>query len=134
MVPTLTGIDHIHIYSKDREKAALWFQQTLGFKINEDLRFWATNNKGPLTVEDSCGRIHLALFNSDDFTPSTAVAFGCDGKSFLQWKAYLEASNLLNRCTDHKVTWSLYFSDPDGNSYEITSFDHEFITASQTAA
>lgn len=25
---------------------------------------------------------------------------------------------------DHQITWSMYFSDPDGNPFEITSYDH----------
>lgn len=122
MTPTLTGIDHIHLYVKNREISARWYQQTLGFQV-----FWTTNDKGPLKIEDRGGNIQLALFNSEDFNPCTAVAFGCDGKAFLQWKSYLETHNLLNRCTDRKDTWSLYFNDPDDNGFEITSFDYDFI-------
>ena len=25
---------------------------------------------------------------------------------------------------DHEVSWSLYFSDPDGNPYEITCYEY----------
>ena len=28
---------------------------------------------------------------------------------------------------DHAVSWSLYFTDPDGNPFEITSYDYEVI-------
>jgi catechol-2,3-dioxygenase len=31
------------------------------------------------------------------------------------------------RVADHELAWSLYFQDPDGNTHEITSYDHEFV-------
>jgi catechol-2,3-dioxygenase len=30
---------------------------------------------------------------------------------------------------DHQVSWSLYFSDPDGNPYEITSYTYDQLGA-----
>ena len=26
---------------------------------------------------------------------------------------------------DHEVSWSVYFKDPDGNPYEVTTYDYE---------
>ena len=124
--PALTGIDHIHVYVPDREAAADWFARTLGFRVSEALRAWATPG-GPLTIEDRDGRVHLALFARADFTPSSAPAFGSSADSFLQWKTRLEAAGILQRCTDHHLAWSLYFADPYGNSYEITTYEHEAV-------
>jgi catechol-2,3-dioxygenase len=28
---------------------------------------------------------------------------------------------------DHGLAWSLYFADPDGNPYEITTYDHAAV-------
>ena len=28
---------------------------------------------------------------------------------------------------DHEGSWSLYFSDPDGNPFEITSYDYQWL-------
>lgn len=127
MLPKLNGFDHIHLYVANREAAADWYQRVMGFKITEMLAFWAENPNGPLTIEDASGTIHLALFQRDDFTPGSAIAFGADGQSFLQWKAYFERQNIVVRCSDHKISWSLYFKDLDGNSSEITTYDHAVV-------
>ena len=28
---------------------------------------------------------------------------------------------------DHQVSWSLYFADPDGNPWEITTYQHAVV-------
>lgn len=129
MLPELDGFDHIHLYVSNREKAAAWYEKVLGFKINEMLAVWAKNEQGPLTIEDPTGKIHLALFNSDDFTPSTAIAFKCNGKEFLEWKTYLEKQDILMRCTDHKIAWSVYFNDLDGHMHEITTYQYDYVSS-----
>jgi catechol-2,3-dioxygenase len=127
MLPKLNGFDHIHLYVKDRAAAADWYQQVLGFKITESARFWAEHPQGPLTIEDASGKIHLALFAREDVTPSSAIAYGTDGEAFMQWKAYFAAQNMTVRCSDHQISWSLYFNDLDGNMSEITTYDHAHV-------
>jgi len=129
MLPKLNGIDHIHVYVPNREEAAEWYKDVLGFTVVESLSFWSENDNGPLTIQDPMGKIHLALFQQDNFTPSTAIAFGADGKEFLEWKAHLEEQDLLVRFTDHKVAWSVYFKDPYGNSHEITTFQYNYVAS-----
>ncbi len=128
MFPDLDGFDHIHLYVANREKAAAWYEEMLGFTINEMLAPWAENVRGPLTIEDPTGKIHLALFTSDAFIPQTAIAFRADGKDFLAWKSYLEQQEILLRCTDHKVAWSVYFNDLDRNMYEITTYEYDYVS------
>ncbi len=127
MIPKLKGIDHIHVYVPSREEAAKWFQEVLGFEVVDSLLPWATDG-GPLTIEDGSGSIHLALFQRESFTPSTAIAFGSDSQNFLKWKTLLEEKEILLRCTDHKLAWSVYFGDPYGNSYEITTYDYDEVS------
>lgn len=59
------------------------------------------------------GVAHVDVFVSD----RAAAAQG-----FLAWQRHLEAV-LQQRveAVDHQLSWSLYFSDPDGNPFEITS-------------
>ena len=128
MIPKLERFDHIHLYVANREAAADWYEKHLGFKINAKLAFWAENPDGPLTVDDPTGLIHLALFQRDNLVPSTGIAFGARGEEFLKWKSYLEQKDLLLRCTDHKVAWSVYFNDLDGNMHEITTYEYDFVT------
>ncbi|MEM7279217.1 MAG: VOC family protein [Pseudomonadota bacterium] len=125
---TLAGIDHIHIYVADRAAAATWFDDVLGLKVEEAFKVWAVEG-GPLTIGDESGTIHIALFEREEFSPSSAIAFRADADNFLRWKEDLERKEILERCVDHDLAWSLYFSDPDGNCYEITSYDHEAISS-----
>ena len=129
MLPELNGFDHIHVYVSNREEAAEWYQRILGFKVVESLAFWANDDNRPLTIEDPTGKIHFALFNSDNFIPSTAIAFRANEKEFLEWKSYLEKQNILLRCTDHKVAWSVYFKDLDDNMHEITTYQYDYVSS-----
>ena len=124
MIPKLSGIDHVHVYVTSWSEAEEWYETVLGFKRVEALMVWAVEN-GPLTLENPEGNVHLALFESDK-PPNSTIAFGANGEEFLAWKAHLESHSLELRLADHKLAWSLYFSDPFGNLYEITTYNYEF--------
>lgn len=127
MRPTLNGFDHIHVYVRDREAAAKWYAEVLDFTPMAKLMVWAVDG-GPLTLADANDRIHLALFEKPDHPGSSAIAFQASGAAFLSWKAHLEAHGLELRLADHQLAFSLYFSDPDDNLHEITTYDHEFVS------
>ena len=127
MPPKLNGIDHIHLYVPNREDAAKWYKDILGFTSPAAYAFWAEDKQGPLVMTDSSGKIHLALFQRETPPASAAIAFGVDGKGFLEWKTYLEDHNLLDNFSDHTLSWSLYFNDPYGNGHEITTYQHDYV-------
>ncbi len=127
MHPKLNGIDHVHVYVRSWAEAEPWYRDTLGFTPLEKFRVWAVDG-GPLTLEDPGGTVHLALFESDN-PPASTVAFGASGEQFVAWKKHLEARGLELRVTDHKLAWSLYFHDPFGNMHEITTYEHDYVTA-----
>ncbi len=124
--PPLTGFDHIHLYVRNREAAARWYADVLGFEPVEALLSWAVKD-GPLTLEDPGRTIHLALFDKPAHRGSTAIAFGADGEAFLAWKDHREGKGLPLRITDHRLAYSLYFADPDNNSHEITTYERDFV-------
>ena len=126
MIPKLNGVDHVHVYVTSWSEAEKWYETVLGLKRVEALMVWAVKN-GPLTLENPEGNVHLALFESDS-PPKSTIAFGANGEEFLAWKAHLESHSLELRLADHKLAWSLYFSDPFGNLHEITTYDYEFVT------
>ena len=126
--PPIQGIDHVHVYTRDRAAARDWFARVLGYDVVADLEHWSEGN-GPLTLENPEGNVHLALFQRDDVTPSTALAFGAQAEAFLAWRAHLEAQGLELRIADHDLAWSMYFYDPDGNYHEITTYDCDVVTA-----
>ena len=125
MLPKLTGIDHVHVYVKDRKAAEPWYRDVLGFTRLKALESWAVGD-GPLTLEDPGGTVHLALFESDR-SPTSTIAFGATGEEFLAWRSHLEGHSLELRVADHTLAWSLYFHDPFGNMYEITTYDHAYV-------
>ena len=128
MIPKLDGIDHIHVYVRNWADAEDWYGRVLGFQRVEKFMLWAVKN-GPLTVEDPSGSVHLAFFEKDDPQGDSAIAFGATGEQFLAWKVHLEDQGLELRVADHKLMWSLYFTDPDENLLEITTGDHDYVTA-----
>jgi len=128
MVPRLENIDHVHVYVRDRDAALEWYKDVLGMRPIKAFLSWAEGG-GPLTVEDASGTVHLALFERDNPATASTVALGTSGEQFLKWKTHLEGKALSLRINDHDMAFSMYFSDHDGNLYEITTYEHERVRA-----
>lgn len=123
--PALDGFDHIHLFVADRAAAAAWYAEVLGFTPVPELASWAADG-GPLTLRDAADRIHLALFERPRKPNRATLALRVGAAGLAAWQAH------LTRCLgapptveDHGLSVSLYFSDPDGNPFEITSYEHE---------
>lgn len=124
MTPLLDRIDHIHVYVADREISEQWYDDVLGLSRVPELERWAADG-GPLTVANEAGTIHLALFERKPQPSRSTVAFGVTAAEFVAWRKHLEAAlDEPPKIEDHQLSWSLYFSDPDGNPYEITTFEY----------
>lgn len=132
MIPILKNVDHLHVNVGSWSKAEEWYRSMLGFKRVDALMGWAVEN-GPLTIENPEGTIHLALFESDSPETTNVIAFGATGKEFLNWKMHLESHGVKLRVTDHKLAYSLYFSDPWNNSHEITTYERDYVAAKLVA-
>ena len=126
MAPNLSGIDHLHVYVSSLDKAEAWFETVLSLTRVESQMNSAVKG-GPLILENRPKNIHLALFEREKPEPSSTIAFGADGKEFLVWKKYLEDQGLELRVTDHTSAFSMYFKDPDGNLYEITTDERDYV-------
>lgn len=129
--PPLLGIDHVHVDVRDRSAAAAWYARVLGLNPVAALAHWVADH-GPLVVADGAGQVHLALFER---APSPAagrstVALGCGAAQWARWRAHLAAQLSVQAVfQDHGESWSLYFSDPDGNPYELTCTDVDGLRA-----
>jgi len=129
MAPKLSGgIDHVHVYTSDRRAAEAWYESVLGFERAVGYEAWADDPAGPLVIQDPDAGIHLALFEADKATTDT-IAFGASGAEFMAWKEHLEGCSIELQMSDHQMSCSMYFSDPDGNVHEITTNDPEYVRA-----
>ncbi len=129
MAPDLNRIDHIYVYVADRAAAEAWYERVMGLRRIAELAFWSADG-GPLTVGNADDSVHLALFEGVNEGCRSTVAFGVPGAELLAWRTHLQ--DALGRRIDlvnHQVSWSLYFNDPDGNPFEITSNDHAVVSA-----
>lgn len=134
----VTQIDHVHVYVTDRRAAARWYADVLGLEICHEIE--NEDDGGPLVVSSDGGSTGLALFKRKPGAArtNTTVAFRVGGDGFLNflgrlpWQKVegedgrpLAASDLV----DHDYCYSLYFNDPDGNPYELTTYDYEDVRA-----
>ncbi len=125
-IPALNGIDHFHLYVADKQQAAQWYKQVMGFEVYQPLNLW-DDATGPLTIADSANTVHLALFKRRNQAPSTSLAFKTSKQGFVEWQQHLAALAIDVRVADHQVSESLYFSDPDGNMHEITYYKEALV-------
>ena len=136
-------IDHVELYVPDRYEAARWYEQVLGFEILRPYEDWAEDPQGPLMLSSNGGGTKLALFQGEPPGASTEigcvlVAFRVDGPGFLQFLARdtvplynQEGERSAPRVRDHKKAFSIYFCDPWGNRYEVTTYDHGYVAERQ---
>jgi catechol 2,3-dioxygenase-like lactoylglutathione lyase family enzyme len=73
MTPDLSGIDHVHVFVRDRKLAERWYAEVLGLTRSPALEFWATDG-GPLTVQDSANTVHIALFEREPLPNRATIA------------------------------------------------------------
>ena len=128
----VAGIDHVHIYVRNRAAAARWYGTVLGLQRDRRFAAWAREVGGPLTLTAADGIIHVALFEDERRAGhGNTVALRTDGAGFLAFSKRAPRLPLFDkrrrrsapRLQDHDQSLSLYFSDPDGNPVELTTYD-----------
>jgi catechol 2,3-dioxygenase-like lactoylglutathione lyase family enzyme len=134
----VSQIDHVHVYVADRRAAARWYADVLGLEVYKDLE--AEDDGGPLTLSSDGGNTCLALFQARGgaATTPTTVAFRVGGEAFLDFLGRLGSLGVEGEdgraltssdVVDHDYCFSVYFQDPDGNPYELTTYDYEDVRA-----
>src|SRR5262245_7732499 len=138
-------IDHVELSVPDQYDAASWYDQVLGLKILKDFEDWAVD--GPLMLSSDGGSTKLALFKCDPpqarpVVGHLRVAFRVDAAGFMDFLNHIESNPVYNndgqRITrqnvkDHHKAWSIYFCDPYGNRYEVTSYNYNLIRSQLSA-
>ena len=134
----VSQIDHVELFVPDRYEAARWYQRILGLKIIPEYEHWGRNPNGPLMISTQDAATKLALFEGEAQGPSDTagfrrVAFRVDGPAFLEFLSLIEEFELQYRgrkltardFVDHAGAFSVYFDDPWGRHYEVTTHDVE---------
>ena len=121
--------DHVHLLVTEREAAAAWYERVLGFERLEA----SEDPYGPLTISADGGRTSLALFTSRVAAePNRVVALRLDAQGFVTFAARLLEVEIpsTNRVrlrpedvVDHGDVLSFYLADPDGNGYEMATYE-----------
>jgi catechol 2,3-dioxygenase-like lactoylglutathione lyase family enzyme len=126
------GLDHVHVFVRDRAEAARWYGTVLGFRKDARFGCWAREIGGPLTLTAGDGLTHLALFEDTKRAgKATTVALRVDGASFVSFHRRAPQLPLFDkrrrpsapRLQDHALSLSLYFNDRDGNPIELTTYE-----------
>ena len=134
-------VDHVEMFVPDRHEAARWYRRVLGWRIVPEYEHWADYPQGPLMISSDGGNTKLALFTgtSQGERPTVGfhlVAFRVDGAGFLAFLDRLESLALIDHrgrevaralAVDHGAAFSIYFNDPWGHRFEITTYDHEMV-------
>jgi catechol 2,3-dioxygenase-like lactoylglutathione lyase family enzyme len=137
-------IDHVELFVPDRYEAARWYEQVLGLSIVPECEHWAGPG-GPLMISSDGGRTKLALFEGEPrrSRPTAGhhrVAFRVDGTAFFKFLARIQEFPVYSdsgkpvselEIVDHGQAFSVYFCDPYGNRYEVTTYDHELVRSNQ---
>lgn len=133
-------LDHVHIRVPNREAAAHWYAEHLGFEPVKKYEFWANGFEGgPLQISADGGKTMLALFEASDGHPmapqTTGVAFSLDAETFMLFARSLpngidspSGQPLhINDVVDLDMCWAYDFTDPWGNHFELNCYDYERI-------
>ncbi|HEX6508151.1 MAG TPA: VOC family protein [Chloroflexota bacterium] len=134
------AIDHVEVCVPDRYEAAEWYRNVFGLEILKPLEEWAVVG-GPLMLGSNGREPALALFEGEplagrDPVGLRRVAFRVDGAGFCRFLDTLDDHPVFDdrgtRLTpadivDHDKSFSIYFCDPYGNWYELTTYDYDDV-------
>lgn len=118
------GLDHVAIAVSDVERSQRFYADTLG--LERDHAEWdvpvvmAANGTGVAIF-------HKELHHGDgEGNPDVRIlhiAFRVDREGFERARDELTGRGLTPRFSDHGISHSIYFEDPDGHQLELTTYD-----------
>jgi catechol 2,3-dioxygenase-like lactoylglutathione lyase family enzyme len=123
----LQGLDHIAITVSDLERSVKWYQDVLGME-----RHYA-DVWGDVPAMMMVGGSGIALFRAKTSTPKPQtddgtlrmrhLAFRASRAEFDKAQEALRQRGIDFEFSDHTVSHSIYFYDPDRHEIEITTYE-----------
>jgi len=130
------SLNHVHVVVPDRDAAARWYQEEMGFEPVAAYAAWARIEGGPLHLSADGGRTGIALFaTGGGHGPTTlekGVAFSVDAAQFVAFARRLGSSGVRDvagrplakeAVIDFDLCYAYDFLDPWGNRFELNCFD-----------
>ena len=123
----LEGLDHVALAVRDVERSADWYVDVLGF----ERRFSGMWNGIPVFVAREKTAIALFPTGSDQARSSVPrrrdgilhLAMRANRENFIAAQRDLTSRGIAFHFTDHQISHSIYFRDPDGIELEITTYE-----------
>jgi catechol-2,3-dioxygenase len=123
----IESVDHVALNVRDLKRAEAWYREVLGL----ERRFEEAWGDVPTVL--CAGSTCVALFPAqDEALPGDArgcsgalrhVAFRVDRANFRKAQAELRRREIEFAFEDHGISHSIYFSDPDGHTIELTTYE-----------
>lgn len=110
------ALDHVAVRRADPEATAEWYSTVLGLERRFEGAF---GENSPVTV--GVGECSLSIFRGEP-PGFEHVAFEVSEADLASASARLGAAGVAHRWVDHGIAGSLYLTDPDGVTVELTAY------------
>ena len=133
----------MHLVVPNREEAAQWYEDVLGFERVEAYKHWWDIPGAPIHISCDGGSTGLALFQAGEGHELTqgigmGVAFRLPATEFIEFSAALGRSIDIQgkdlkplkagAIVDLDLCFSYGFFDPYGHELELTCYDHGAVS------
>jgi catechol 2,3-dioxygenase-like lactoylglutathione lyase family enzyme len=118
------GLDHVAIAVEDVERSQRFYGEVLGLeRAHEawDVPIVMAANGSGVAIFDK--ELHPGDGDGQPDVRILHIAFRVDREGFEHAREELTAQGLEARFSDHGISHSIYFTDPDGHQLELTTYD-----------
>jgi catechol 2,3-dioxygenase-like lactoylglutathione lyase family enzyme len=118
------GLDHVAIGVEDVDRSARFYAEVLGFERAHEA--WdvpvvmAANGTGVAIFDKE---LHSGDGDGQPDVRILHIAFRVDREGFERARAELSEGGHEPRFSDHGISHSIYFTDPDGHELELTTYE-----------
>ena len=126
-------LDHVHLYTRDRQACIAWYARVLGMKLYGKWREENPPDDHPLFLATAAGEHVISLFVGDrPEGGDRTVAFHANAEAFLSFAAALPRDDILGYDGalltaaghhDYGMAITFNFLDPAGNHIELVTYE-----------